>query len=160
MHLTTFLIEAHIFRQIDENQIEFLLLKRSDGEIYSGVWQMVTGSIDKNEKAYQTALREIKEETSLLPKQFWVVPNVNSFYEPKKDYICMVPVFAALVDLDAQVNISNEHSEYKWVNLEEAKKLLAWRGQRNSVDIIYEYFTKEKSFLNFVEIKLQRGDQF
>lgn len=154
MHLTTFLIEAHIFRQIDENQIEFLLLKRSDGEIYSGVWQMVTGSIDKNEKAYQTALREIKEETSLLPKQFWVVPNVNSFYEPKTDYICMVPVFAALVDLDAQVNISNEHSEYKWVNLEEAKKLLAWRGQRNSVDIIFEYFTKEKSFLNFVEIKL------
>lgn len=154
MHLTTFLIEAHIFRQIDENQIEFLLLKRSDGEIYSGVWQMVTGSIDKNEKAYQTALREIKEETSLLPKQFWVVPNVNSFYEPKKDYICMVPVFAALVDLDCQVTISNEHSEYKWVNLEEAKKLLAWRGQRNSVDIIFEYFTKEKSFLNFVEIKL------
>ncbi|RJP62180.1 MAG: NUDIX pyrophosphatase [Ignavibacteriales bacterium] len=154
MHLTTFLIEAHIFRQIDENQIEFLLLKRSDGEIYSGIWQMVTGSIDKNEKAYQTALREIKEETSLLPKQFWVVPNVNSFYEPKKDYICMVPVFAALVDLDCQVTISNEHSEYKWVNLEEAKKLLAWRGQRNSVDIIFEYFTKEKSFLNFVEIKL------
>ncbi|MCZ7604287.1 MAG: NUDIX pyrophosphatase [Melioribacteraceae bacterium] len=154
MHLTTFLIEAHIFRQIDENQIEFLLLKRSDGEIYSGVWQMVTGSIDKNEKAYQTALREIKEETSLLPKQFWVVPNVNSFYEPKKDYICMVPVFAALVDLDCQVTISNEHSEYKWVSLDEAKKLLAWRGQRNSVEIIYEYFTKEKSFLNFVEIKL------
>lgn len=154
MHLTTFLIEAHIFRQIDENQIEFLLLKRSDGEIYSGVWQMVTGSIDKNEKAYQTAIREIKEETNLSPKQFWVVPNVNSFYEPKKDYICMVPVFAALVDLDCQVTISNEHSEYKWVNLEEAKKLLAWRGQRNSVDIIYEYFTKEKSFLNFVEIKL------
>lgn len=154
MHLTTFLIEAHIFRQIDEDQIEFLLLKRSDGEIYSGVWQMVTGSIDKNEKAYQTALREIKEETNLSPKQFWVVPNVNSFYEPKKDYICMVPVFAALVDLDSQVTISNEHSEYKWVNLDEAKKLLAWRGQRNSVDIIYEYFTKEKSFLNFVEIKL------
>lgn len=154
MHLTTFLIEAHIFRQTDENQVEFLLLKRSDGEIYSGIWQMVTGSIDKNEKAYQTALREIKEETNLSPKQFWVVPNVNSFYEPKKDYICMVPVFAALVDLDCQVTISNEHSEYKWVDVDEAKKLLAWRGQRNSVDIIFEYFTKEKSFLNFVEIKL------
>jgi len=154
MQLVTFLIEAHIFRQTSENEIEFLLLKRADGEKYSNVWQMVTGSIYGNEKAYETALREIKEETGLTPKQFWVVPNVNSFYEPSKDYICQVPVFAALVENDSSVLISDEHKDYKWVTLKEAKKLLAWRGQRISVDTIYEYFTKEKSFLNFVEIKI------
>ncbi len=154
MQLISFLIEAHIFRQSSDNGIEFLLLKRADGEKYSNIWQMVTGSINKNEKAYQTALREIKEETGLSPIQFWVVPNVNSFYEPTRDYICHVPVFAALVDDNSSVMISEEHSEYKWVNLDEAKKLLAWRGQRVSVETIYEYFTKEKSFLNFVEIKL------
>lgn len=154
MHLVTFLIEAHIFRQSSDNDIEFLLLKRADGEKYSNIWQMVTGSIKKSEKAFETALREIKEETGLTPKQFWVVPNVNSFYEPSKDYICQIPVFAALVEKDSSVRISEEHNEYKWVSLEEAKKLLAWRGQRISVDTIHEYFTKEKSFLNFVEIKL------
>lgn len=154
MNLKSLLIEAHIFRQISGKDIEFLLLKRADGEKYSGIWQMVTGSIHEKEKAYKTALREIKEETGLTPRKFWVVPNVNSFYEPVKDYICMVPVFAALVDENSQVCISDEHKEYKWVGLEEANKLLAWRGQRISVDTIYEYFTKEKSFLNFVEIKL------
>ena len=154
MHLTTFLIEAHIFRETENKELEFLLLKRAEGEKYSDIWQMVTGSIEHKEKAFETALREIKEETNLTPVKFWAVPNVNSFYEPGKDYICMVPVFAALVESDSQVEISTEHSDYKWVTLEEAKSMLAWKGQRNSVDTINDYFTNEQSLLNFVEIKL------
>ena len=62
--IITNLIEAHIFRKT-KNGIELLLLKRSETEIYPGLWQMVSGKIQVNEKAYQTALREIKEETGL-----------------------------------------------------------------------------------------------
>ena len=151
--IITNLVEAHIFRRT-KNGIEFLLLKRSETEIYPGLWQMVSGKIRRDEKAYQTALREIKEETGLIPKKFWVAPNVNSFYYPEKDYISLLPVFAVLVDSKAKVKISNEHSEYKWVKPSKAKKMLAWEGQRKSVDIIKEYFTREISFLNFVEIPL------
>lgn len=153
MELISNMIEAHIFRQV-KGKIEFLLLKRSETEIYPGIWQMVSGKIKSNEKAFETALREIKEETGLVPKKFWVAPNINSFYLPEKDYISFLPVFAALVEEDSKVIISNEHSEFKWVRKEEAKKNLAWEGQRKSVDIICEYFTNEISFLNFVEIKL------
>ena len=151
--IITNLVEAHVFRRT-KNGIEFLLLKRSETEIYPGLWQMVSGKIRKDEKAYKTALREIKEETGLIPKKFWVTPNVNSFYYPEKDYISLLPVFAVLVDSKSKVKISNEHSEYKWVKPSEVKKMLAWEGQRKSVDIIKEYFTKEISFLNFVEIPL------
>lgn len=151
--IITNLVEAHIFRKT-KNGIEFLLLKRSEAEIYPGLWQMVSGKIRKGEEAYKTALREVKEETGLVPKKFWVAPNVNSFYYPEKDYISLLPVFAALVDSKSKVKISNEHSEYKWVKPSKAKKMLAWEGQRKSVDIIKEYFTKEISFLNFVEIKM------
>lgn len=153
MKLTSFLVEAHIFRQ-NKDDLEFLLLKRSSDEKYPGIWQMVTGSVNENEKAFQTALREIKEETGLTPEKFWVVPNVNSFYDPKNDLICQVPVFAAEVNSNANVTISEEHSEFKWASLDEAKKILAWKGQRVSVDTIHEYFTKEKSYLKFVEIKI------
>ena len=146
------MIEAHIFRETG-NGIEFLLLKRSSNQVYPGLWQMVTGKIKDNEKAYQTALREIKEETSLTPLQLWVAPTVNSFYEPKDEYICLLPVFAARVEAD-QIKLSDEHTEYKWVDKTEAKKLLAWEGQRKAVDIIEEYFLNEKSFFHFVEIKL------
>lgn len=147
------MIEVHIFR-LEKNKIEFLLLKRSEKEIFPGLWQMVSGSIRDGETAYQTALREILEETNLKPNKMWVVPNVNSFYSFEKNHISILPVFAAQVSSSAKVNISNEHTEFIWVTKEKAKKMLAWVGQRKSVDIISEYFLKEKRYLNFVEIKI------
>ncbi len=155
MQIDAYLIEAHIFRKIN-NDIEFLLLKRSPDEKYPNIWQMVTGSIDDDEKAYETALREIKEETGLVPEHFWVVPHTNSFYSPEKNCFCLVPVFAVLVDPNSEVVLSAEHDEYRWVKMEEAKKLLAWQGQRQSVEIIYEYFTKKESLLNFTRIDLDK----
>jgi len=152
MNVESSLIEVHIFRKIG-NDLEFLLLKRASNEKYPDLWQMVTGSIE-NEDAHQTALREINEETGLTPIQFWVVPNINSFYSPERDVIVMIPVFAVLVNGKQKVIISDEHSEFKWVKKEEAIKLLAWPGQRQSVEIIYEYFTNQQSFLKFVEIHL------
>lgn len=153
MEILSFLIEAHIFRRID-SKIEFLLLKRSAEEYYPNIWQMVTGSVDSDEKAYQTAIREIKEETGINPLKIWVVPNINSFYSHEKEYICLVPVFAAQVNIDSIVKISSEHSDYLWLSAQKAKELLAFPGQRTSVDIINEYFTNANSNLKFVEIDL------
>ncbi len=147
------MIEAHIFRRV-KNGIEFLLLKRNETQIYGGLWQMVNGKIHDGETAYQTAIREIKEETNLTPMKLWVAPNVNSFYSHEKNFISMLPVFAALVDENSLCKISDEHNDFKWVNSEEAKKFLAWVGQRNSVDIINQYFINEMNFLNFIEIPL------
>ena len=153
MNVTSFLIESHIFREID-GKIEFLLLKRSPHEIYPGIWQMVTGSIKEGEKAYETALREIKEETGLIPEDFWVVPYTNSFYSHEKNVMCMVPVFVIRVSPNSKVMLSEEHSEFMWVDYEKAKTMLAWYGQRKSVEIIYEYLTKEKSTLEFVRLPI------
>ena len=152
MNIKSDLVEVHVFKIVN-NELQFLLLKRSSHKIYPGLWQMVSGHIKKGESAVKTALRELKEETGLKPQHFWVAPNINSFYFPGDDSITLIPVFAAQVD-DHDVNISDEHSEFKWVNSEEAKKHLAWEGQRKSVDIIKEYFTNQKSFLNFTEIPL------
>jgi len=147
------LIEAHIFR-ISNIGIEFLLLKRSPETIYPGIWQMVTGKMNKNEPAYKAALREIKEETGLIPEKFWVAPNVNSFYDHINDALSYLPVFACRISSDSKVIISREHCEYQWVSPENAKKLLAWPGQKKSIDVINEYFTKESSLLKFIEIML------
>ena len=152
MNIVSTMIEAHIFRE-SNNRIEFLLLKRSEGQPYPGLWQMVTGKIKPNEKAYQTALREIKEETGLVPVQLWVAPTVNSFYEPKDEYICLLPVFAARVEA-IEIKLSKEHTEYQWVDKSTAQKHLAWEGQRKAVQIIEDYFLNEKSFFHFVELKI------
>ncbi len=155
MNIISTMIEAHIFRE-SKNGIEFLLLKRSDKQYYPGLWQMVTGKIKEGEKAFETALREIKEETGLSPQQLWVAPAVNSFYESKDDYICFLPVFAAKIDNTKRIKLSSEHSEFKWVDKICAKKLLAWPGQRDAIDIIEDYFLNEKSYFHFVELELRK----
>ena len=151
MNIISNLVEAHIFKE-NKNGIQFLLLKRNNKKFYPGLWQMVSGKIKPDEKAFEAALREMIEETGLKPEQIWVAPTVNSFYEPYTDSITMVPVFAARVE-DKNVVLSEEHSEFKWVEVKEAQALLAWPGQRNAVKLIADYFMYEMNFLNFVEIK-------
>ena len=154
MKIISDMIEAHIFRET-QNGLEFLLLKRAENEIYPGLWQMVNGKVEGEETAYQTALREIKEETGLRPEKLWVVPNVNTFYSHEMDVISMLPVFAAEVKGNEKIKISEEHTDYCWYNPEEAKNLLAWEGQRNSVDLINRYHTKDRIFWDYVEINLR-----
>lgn len=152
MEIVSYLIENHVIR-FRNNNLEFLLLKRAASQTYPDIWQMITGSVEENEKAFIAAVRELFEETSLKPDKIWLVPNVNSFYEPAKDVICLVPVFVSLVNTDAKVSISNEHSEFKWVNKKEAVEMLAWQGQRKSVEIIYDYFMNKISTYKFIELK-------
>lgn len=152
MEFNNNLIEIHVFREVKKN-IEFLILKRSDHVIYPGLWQMVNGKIKKGEKAYETALRELKEETGLVPIKLWTIPNVNLFYTPEKDSITILPVFAAKVKNNSKVVISHEHSEYKWLKPDKAKKKLAWPGQRKSVDLITNYYFKEQKPFDLLSIK-------
>ncbi|MDP2303635.1 MAG: NUDIX pyrophosphatase [Ignavibacteria bacterium] len=153
MNIISKLIEAHIYRNI--NGIEFLLLQRSPKQIYPNIWQMVTGKIKEGEKAYQTAIREVYEETSISANNIWVVPHVNQFYDWKEDYVCLVPVFLIESDKDAIVRLSDEHVNYKWVSYDEAINLLAWPGQKKSLEIINDYLTKDNNFLQFNKIILK-----
>lgn len=156
MNIVSNLIEANIFCETN-GDLEFLLLKRSPDQYYPNLWQMVTGKIKYNETAYDAALREIKEETGLKPEKFWVAPTVNSFYSAEKDYICLIPVFAARIPEKGEIKLSDEHTEYQWVNPVDAKKLLAWDGQRKSIDVIVDYVLNRNSTLNFIEVKIWKG---
>lgn len=152
MKIISNLIEAHIFRE-QNGFIEFLILKRSPEQYYPNVWQMVSGKIKDGETAYNAALREIKEETNLIPEKFWVAPTINSFYSAEGDYVCMLPVFAAKVKYFSEVELSTEHVAFKWAKPEEAKNHLAWDGQRKSIDVIVDYYLNKNFFLDLVEIK-------
>jgi len=154
LKIATVYIEVHLIRE-NNGKIEFLLLKRASYEKFPDIWQMVSGKIKSDETAIEATLREIKEETNLIPEKLWVLPRVNSFYLAEDDSINLVPVFVAKVDNKSIVKISDEHSEFSWVDGKEAKRLLAWSGQRTSIDLISEYFDYSKrSFLYLTEINL------
>lgn len=150
--LSTF-VEAHIFR-VKNEKVEYLILRRDENEAFPNLWQMVTGRCDENEKGFETAIRELKEETSLNPINLWVVPIVNSFYSEKSDSIFLIPVFLFRCNENDEVILSSEHSEYEWCSFEVARSRFAWSGQRESITLVNEFLTKKNSALNFIEILL------
>lgn len=121
----------------------YLILRRSPSEArYPGVWQFVTGSPEGDETAVETARREMAEETSLTPLDFWVVPHVNSFYDPANDSIQLTPVFAARVDPGIEPELSDEHTDYRWCDYPTASTMLVWPGQREALRVLHEHIVK------------------
>lgn len=117
LHIIKFDSKANEFRQ--------LILKRSpDTKPYPSMWQVVTGRLEAQETAFEAALRELKEETSLEPMKFWTLPFVASFFNTLKDELSFAPVFVCEVSELSEVIISEEHSEWLWIDLAETSNYI------------------------------------
>jgi dihydroneopterin triphosphate diphosphatase len=137
------LIDLYPYRQKDGSP-EFLLLRRSAGHIYEGQWRMIGGKVKENEYYWQAALRELKEETGLIPELFWAIPSINRFYEPETDQIHAVPAFAARISLDAEITLDNEHSEFEWFRIEKAIKMILWPEQQRLLQLTDHILTSNQ----------------
>ena len=147
-------IDCHIVCYNDKkNDWEFLLLRRSMSTIYPGTWQGVTGKIENSETPYQTALRELEEETGLKAYRLFTVDKVNMFYDAKKDTMNLIPVFGVIVQSN-DIILSKEHTEYKWCDLNETIKLITWDQQKKGVQIFYDMLIENNTRLKLMEIKL------
>ncbi len=145
-------IDVYPFRRA-ENGVEFLLLKRVVGVRLGGTWQAVHGRIEAGETAWQAALRELKEETSLTPLGFWQIEFVNTFYLATEDRILICPCFAAEIASDAEITLSHEHTDFRWEPTEQALRIFMWPGQRRAVrEILDEIVTpgRGEPYLRFM----------
>jgi dATP pyrophosphohydrolase len=124
-----------------EEGVSFYLLLRRVGKHLNGNWQMVSGGIELGETAYHAALREIQEETNLIPDRFYSADAVESFYDISKDTILFAPVFIAFIDTPQQVKLSVlEHDVYKWLPYDEAVAYLEFDNQRRILKHIENNF--------------------
>jgi dATP pyrophosphohydrolase len=129
------------------------MLKRSTGKYYEHLWQGVAGKIEKGETAGQTVIRELKEETGKNPVKMFAADHIASFYDARKDRIQMVPIFGIEVE-NSEVQLSEEHSEYKWVSFEEALALLTWKGQKEGLRTVHDEIMSGDDRTKWSEIKL------
>lgn len=138
-------IECIVYKKFNYDY-KFLCLKRSDdAKVHPGIWQIVTAKIDEGEKAFETAKREVEEETGLKPAAMYTAPSINHFYNFIDDSINLVPVFIAEVDSD-EVKISDEHSEFKWLSFEDAYAIIHWENQKKMVDEAFRYIKSVELF--------------
>jgi ADP-ribose pyrophosphatase len=107
------------------------LLVHRAGAHLRGLWTYVAGHIEPGEKAWQTALRELHEETGLHAIALYSADRCETFYDVRDECIAIVPAFVAFVDAGAEVHLNDEHDDHAWVPFAEAIARLPFGGQRD-----------------------------
>ena len=130
-------VHVFLYRITKNKNREYALLRRSDDE----KWQGICGGGEDGETIAQSALRETNEEAGLtwsniiykLDSVSYIPATVfdASGYWGKEVIVIPMYYFGALYD--ENIILSNEHSEYKWYNFNEARKLIYWHDQKNAL---------------------------
>ncbi len=147
-------VDCYVYRQTDKG-LKFLILKRNEKKLYEHLWQGVAGKIEKDEEAWETAIRELKEETGLDPVKMFVADHVSQFYEKHGDRVNLVPVFGIEVD-SKNVILSDEHIEYKWVDFKEAFDTLVWNGQKKGIQTVYNMVSNNDERIRWTTIEINK----
>ena len=107
-----------------------------------GLWQCVSGSIEPGERIALAALREIEQETGFGPttiEAFYDLDLVNAFHEPSVDAVLTSAVFAVQVRNDLEPVLSLEHTAFRWVELQAARREVVWPGYRDAIGRIRDH---------------------
>ncbi len=127
---------AIILRKNTE-ELQVLLLKHNAGH-----WAFAKGHVEANETEEQTALREIKEETSLdvkLDTKF----RTTVTYSPMEDVEKEVVYFLAYKTEGNETPQLEEISQMKWLNLDEAKNTVTYERDKEILQKVEKYLKQQ-----------------
>jgi dATP pyrophosphohydrolase len=125
-------VEVYVFRR-RHGRVELLTLRRSPGRSLAGIWQPVTGGVKRGERTFAAAKREVEEETGLRPRRWWALQSVTVYFDPGRDMVRILPLFAAEVDAVARVRLSSEHDRHAFLTPHAAGKRYLWDAQRRAL---------------------------
>ncbi len=117
-------VQVYVF---NEKSQKILMLKRIPSK--AGYWQPVCGGIEKGESSFETAKRELAEETGIETVKEWTkLPFKFTYNEPKNglpmkmEDVCYLATLADKVE----IKLSHEHEDMKWIKAEEIHTLTEW----------------------------------
>ena len=112
-----------------------LVVQRSPADSFPGYWELPGGAVEKGESFRAAAARELAEETGIPGG------NLDEFHHVVRPPLLPGSVRYALVEecgfrleLAARPDVvlsPNEHSEYRWVGVEELTELPMAEPKRN-----------------------------
>ena len=107
---------------IIEKDDKILILKRSPEKDFApSTWEVVTGRLEAEENPILGIEREIQEETGLTAEVIMPV-DTGFFYRGGKEFP-MVFISYYCRYKSGEVNLSWEHSEYKWISIDKALQM-------------------------------------
>jgi 8-oxo-dGTP pyrophosphatase MutT (NUDIX family) len=104
-----------------------------------GVWALPKGLIGRGEPPEQTALREVNEETGLEGVPLGKLGDVRYVYTWEGERIFKVVSFYLLRYRRGRIGeleetMRHEVAETRWLRLEDAPRLLAYRGEKEMAE--------------------------
>lgn len=154
------MVDVWPFRLVD-GRPELLLLHRvvnhAKGGAVNRFWQGVSGGVEPGEAAAAAALRELEEETALRPAAFYSIEAIFQLYNPRRDRVETVLVFAARLNASAEPVLSREHDEWRWASVEQALDLLPFAPQRDAVRRLVEDIVERPDRAVLFEIAVEDG---
>jgi 8-oxo-dGTP pyrophosphatase MutT (NUDIX family) len=105
----------------------------------AGVWALPKGLIDPGETGAATALREVAEETGLRGRLQGKLGDVRYVYTRRGERVFKVVSFFLLRYAGGRIGtlppgMELEVAEARWLPLEDAPSLLAYRGEREMAE--------------------------
>ncbi|HTZ05058.1 MAG TPA: NUDIX domain-containing protein [Gaiellaceae bacterium] len=108
-----------------------------------GVWALPKGLVDPGESPAETAVREVREETGVEGRLVEKLGDVKYVYTRDGERIFKIVSFFLLRagrgrigEIEESMRI--EVAEARWLPLEEAPRLLAYRGEREMAALAWE----------------------
>ena len=117
------------------NENKVFVAKRIDNP--KNFWQMPQGGVDKGENYYEAALRELKEETSIISveliqeidKKFtYILPDhlIGIIWKGKFKGQTQKWFVMRFIGKESEININTKHPEFldwKWINLDDLPEI-------------------------------------
>ena len=112
----------------------YLVLKRSEAkDAGAGTWECISGRVDQGEAFTEAVHREVGEELGIQVQIDFIVGTEHFFRgEARPENELLLVQFCCSVQEPAAIELSWEHSEFRWVTAREAEELLPaghWLGK-------------------------------
>jgi dATP pyrophosphohydrolase len=142
------------FRQLTEMRNEFAVFRRAD-DPGNPFWQGVAGGVEEGETLIEAARRELREETGLQsPLARWIALDARTTVPATvfKDadlwgagtFVVHEYAFAVEVFGDEDIVLSHEHSEFRWLDVQAASKLVRFDSNRTALWEVNERLARSR----------------